>query len=240
MSRNRAVGSPFQLLPVTESFTTDHAIDAYYVARLPVSVTLDPNAVNQDQVIIQDVTGEAGTTPIVITASPGQTVGFGSSISIDVSNGGVVLTYVATLGNWVAEFFSGDGVPGAAAFSGFETFSVPQGPATSLSISASNITVGPSGRLTWTVTFQVEAGSGTALPGDLVIGIFTLDGTPQAGLAQTSELSVTNSTTIVSVTGSVGGLTPGSVHTVGAKFTNVTNAARTIASTVGQLTGYTS
>jgi len=111
MSRNRAVGCINQVLTVTENFTTQHAFDAYYIAQLPVAVTLDPNAVNNDQVVIQDLTGYAGTTPIVITASARQTVGFGSSVEINVGNGGVRLTYIGALNDWAVEYFSGDGVP---------------------------------------------------------------------------------------------------------------------------------
>ena len=111
MSRNRALGCINQVLTVTENFTTQHAFDAYYIAQLPVAVTLDPYAVNNDQVVIQDLTGDAGTTPIVITASEGQTVGFGPSVEINVGNGGVRLTYIGALDDWAVEYFSGDSVP---------------------------------------------------------------------------------------------------------------------------------
>ena len=95
MGRNRALGSPFQTENVTSDFTTDHSVDAYLVAAVPLVVTLDPFAVNNDQVLIQDITNSAATHPIVINASEGQTIlnGFGSSMVLAVNGGGVQLTY---------------------------------------------------------------------------------------------------------------------------------------------------
>ena len=80
MGRNRALGSPYQTETVTADFTTNHAVDAYMVDAVPLVVTLDPFAVNNDQVLIQDVTNTAAANPIVINASEGQTIlnGFGS------------------------------------------------------------------------------------------------------------------------------------------------------------------
>ena len=66
---------------VTADFTTNHAVDAYLVDAVPLVVTLDPFAVNNDQVLIQDVTNSAATNPIVINASDGQTIlnGYGAA-----------------------------------------------------------------------------------------------------------------------------------------------------------------
>lgn len=70
MGRNRALGSPYQTETVTEDFTTNHSVDAYLVDAVPLVVTLDPYAVNFDQVVIQDVTNTAGTHPIPSTRAP--------------------------------------------------------------------------------------------------------------------------------------------------------------------------
>ena len=94
MGRNRTLGSPYQTETVTADFTTNHAVDAYMVDAVPLVVTLDPFAVNNDQVLVQDVTNSAAAHPITINASDGQTIlnGFGSSIAISSNGGSVLLT----------------------------------------------------------------------------------------------------------------------------------------------------
>ena len=79
----------------TTDFTTNHAVDAYLVAAVPLVVTLDPFAVNNDQVLIQDITNDAAAHPITVLASHGQTIlnGFGSSLSVAIDGGGVQLTF---------------------------------------------------------------------------------------------------------------------------------------------------
>jgi hypothetical protein len=116
MGRNRVVGSPYQVETVTEDFTTGHAVDEYLVDAASVVCTLDPYAVNGDQVLIQDVTDGAATSPIVINASEGQVIlnGFGESISI-ATNGGAVLLVMTTLG-WVPLFSSGGSASAAKTF----------------------------------------------------------------------------------------------------------------------------
>jgi hypothetical protein len=119
MGRNRALGSPYQTETVASDFTTNHSVDAYMVAAVPLVVTLDPYAVNNDQVLIQDVTNPAGTYPIVVTASEGQIIrnGFGSSISIGSDGGSVLLTM--TLDGWVPSPNAGGvGTTGATGVSG--------------------------------------------------------------------------------------------------------------------------
>jgi hypothetical protein len=105
MGRNRVLGSPFQPAVISTDTTTQYYVDQYLVdAALgsPVTVTLDPNAVQGDQVVIQDVANNAGTQQIVIAASPDQTiVGVGDSISVTTDGGGVQLTYDQDL-SWVA------------------------------------------------------------------------------------------------------------------------------------------
>ena len=99
--RNRTLGAPYQTETIAVDFTTNHAVDAYMIAAVPLTVTLDPFAANNDQVLIQDVTDAAGTHPIVIAASEGQTIlnGYGSTIPIDSTGGGVLLTM--TSDGWV-------------------------------------------------------------------------------------------------------------------------------------------
>ncbi len=98
MGRNRTLGSPFEIATITSPQTTEAHVDMYAVdAALgsPVVLTLDPNAFNGDQVVVQDVGNNAGSQAIVIQASPGQTIvnGFGASISISTDGGGVQLTF---------------------------------------------------------------------------------------------------------------------------------------------------
>jgi hypothetical protein len=121
MARNRALGSPYQTRRVTEDVTTEVGVDAYMVGAVPLTVTLDPFAANNDQVLIQDVTNAAGTSPIVIHASDGQTIlnGYGASISITTDGGGVLLTM--TSDGWVPQPSSsntGSGTTGATGVSG--------------------------------------------------------------------------------------------------------------------------
>ena len=107
MGRNRALGSPYQTETVTEDCTTSFGVDAYMVDAVPLVVTLDPNAVNNDQVLIQDVTNQAASSPIVINASDGQTIlnGYGDSISITTDGGSVQLTM--TEDGWVPQLGGG-------------------------------------------------------------------------------------------------------------------------------------
>ena len=121
MGRNRALGSPYQTETVAADFTTTHAVDAYMVDAVPLTVTLDPFAVNNDQVLVQDVTGSAGSHPITILASEGQTIlnGYGSSISITANGGSVQFTM--TPDGWVAQPSAaggGTGTTGATGASG--------------------------------------------------------------------------------------------------------------------------
>jgi hypothetical protein len=120
MGRNRALGSPYQTEIVSESFTTNHAVDAYLVDAVPLVVTLDPYAVNNDQVLIQDITDDAAASPIDINASEGQTIlnGHGSSISIAVNGGSVQLTFRD--GGWTPQLtgVGGQGTTGATGTTG--------------------------------------------------------------------------------------------------------------------------
>jgi hypothetical protein len=122
MGRNRVLGSPYQTETVTADFTTNHAVDAYMVDAVPLVVTLDPFAVNNDQVLIQDVTNTAAAHPITINASDGQTIlnGFGSTIAVTTNGGSVLLTM--TPDGWVPQVggstASGSGTTGATGVSG--------------------------------------------------------------------------------------------------------------------------
>ena len=62
MSRNRILGSPYTQIVITGPVTTDPEIDAYLVDAVPLTITLDPNAFNGDQVLIQDITNDAAAT----------------------------------------------------------------------------------------------------------------------------------------------------------------------------------
>jgi hypothetical protein len=114
MGRNRVVGSPYQVETVTEDFTTGHAVDLYLVDAVGLSVTLDPYAVNGDQVQIQDITNSAAAHPIAINASEGQVIlnDFGASVSITTDGGSILLTM--TLQGWVPLLTSSSDCAGAS------------------------------------------------------------------------------------------------------------------------------
>ena len=121
MSRNRILGSPYAQLVVTSAVTTDPEIDAYLVNAVPLSITLDPNAFNGDQVLIQDITNDALANPITILASPGQTIlnGHGASIQLAVDGGAIQFTFSQEEGGWVPQEMSGGaGTPGATGATG--------------------------------------------------------------------------------------------------------------------------
>ena len=121
MSRNRILGSPYASLVVTSNVTTDPDVDAYLVDAVPLTITLDPNAFNGDQVLIQDITNSAETNPIVVNASPGQIIlnGHGSSISLAVDGGSMQLTM--TPEGWVPQLSAaGSGTTGATGATGLQ------------------------------------------------------------------------------------------------------------------------
>ncbi len=124
MSRNRILGSPYAQLVVTGPVTTDPEIDAYLVNAVPLTITLDPNAFNGDQVLIQDITNDAAANPITILASPGQTIlnGHGASIQLAVNGGAIQLTFSQEEDGWVPLGTSGGaGTPGATGATGAGT-----------------------------------------------------------------------------------------------------------------------
>jgi hypothetical protein len=110
MGRNRALGTPFEIATISTSQTTEPHIDMYAVDEdvgSPVTLTLDPNAFNGDQVVVQDVGDNAGTEAITIQVSPGQTIlGVGASVQITTDGGGVRLTFNQELSGWALESFA--------------------------------------------------------------------------------------------------------------------------------------
>jgi len=105
MSRNRILGSPYVSRVVTGDTTTDSKVDAYLVDAVPLTITLDPNAFNGDQVLIQDITNAAASNPITVLTSPGQTIlnWFGSSLQIATDGGGVQLTFNHDEAGWAPQ-----------------------------------------------------------------------------------------------------------------------------------------
>jgi len=91
---NRALGLPYQTELASADFTCEFGVDEYLVESVPLTITLDPYAVNHDRVLIQDVTLEAATHNITILASEGQIInGFGASMLLDVDGGSILLTF---------------------------------------------------------------------------------------------------------------------------------------------------
>jgi hypothetical protein len=112
MTRNRTIGAPYQNDLKTATFTTSLGVDRYLVQTPSggpaVVVTLDPNAVGGDQVVISDVGGNAATYPIVVNASSGQTIiGHGTTTSIADDDASIQFTYSHALDGWVADFWAG-------------------------------------------------------------------------------------------------------------------------------------
>ncbi len=152
----------------------------------------------------------------IIAKRLGRTMAQASRVAnVFVQNGAITATFQAFLA----------GPTGAAISQTFAT--------------AAPIVVGPSKRLTWTITLTVAAGGGTSVAGELVQAFATLDGANQAGGDVQPELSVSHAVAGIALTFTVGGLAVGSSHTPGIKITNTTTPAHTFVAQDGQLTGYT-
>jgi len=125
MGRNRTLGAPLQVTTKTGSFTTSFDVDVYPVfsPSAAVTVTLDPNAVDGDQVQISDVGGQAATHNITISPSAEQTiVGQVGSIEISTDYGTAVLMYSEAQAGWILQAAAtGSATPGTP------TASVPVG-----------------------------------------------------------------------------------------------------------------
>jgi hypothetical protein len=123
MSQNRTLGSPYEIMTMNPpapsapwGFTTNHETDLYLVnpdGLNPVTVALDPFAAPGDRVAIQDATGLSTTAyPIVIEASPGQSIALHSSGFVKIETNGISGAYQAllTMGEdnvWYAVFLGG-------------------------------------------------------------------------------------------------------------------------------------
>jgi len=117
MTRNRILGSPYEQQIITSNVQTVAHIDRYLVftpSGEPVTVTLDPNAFDGDQVTIVDAAGNAGTFPITVQPTVGQIIA-GSSV-IGSNFGSITFTFHTALalflegnGFWTVETSSGTG-----------------------------------------------------------------------------------------------------------------------------------
>src|SRR5271167_1421690 len=123
MGRNRLLGAPYEQQVVSASFVTEPNIDRYIVVTPSggpaVTVTLDPNAFNGDQVTIVDGAGNAAAHNITIVPSAGQTIDGPSVIATDF--GALELTFSFGLGNvWMPSttFGGGSGTTGATGVPG--------------------------------------------------------------------------------------------------------------------------
>ena len=215
MGRNRTLGAPYQTETVSADFTTNHAVDAYMVDAVPLAVTLDPFAVNNDQVLIQDVTNSALTHPITINVSDGQTIlnGFGTSISIATDGGAVLLTM--TLDGWVPSVggsVAGAGTTGATGVPG----------ATGASGATGAGTTGATGAGTTGATGVGTTGA-TGVAGATGPGVGTTGAT---GVGTTGATGVAGPVSGVTGTGFVtaSGTAPASIGLTTAGATTVTNA----------------
>lgn len=112
MSRNRIAGDTFDERRAGIDVTTEHGFDAYYVTAVPRTVTLDPNAVQSDGVMVVDTTGLAsGVDPITIRDVTGHTIigegSSGTSIKIAVAFGSLQFYFSKGLNAWVVVAASG-------------------------------------------------------------------------------------------------------------------------------------
>jgi len=103
MTRNRTLGTPYELQVVTTDFQTEAHVDRYLVLTPhlgpAITITLDPSAFNGDQVVIQDVSFNSSTFPITVD---GTVIGDIDSLADD--GGSLTLTFSSQLGGWVAQF----------------------------------------------------------------------------------------------------------------------------------------
>ncbi len=231
MSRNRVLGSPYAQLVVTGAVTTDPEIDAYLVDAVPLTITLDPNAFNGDQVLIQDITNDAAANPITILASPGQTIlnGHGASIPLAVDGGSIQLTFNQEEGGWVPLGSGG----GSAGTTGATGVSGPPGPAGATGSGATGIGTtgatgvsGPPGATgagtTGATGIGTTGATGVGTPGATGAGT-----TGATGIGTTGATGVgTSGATGVGTTGATGVGTTGAtgVGTTGATGVGTTGA----------------
>jgi len=139
VTRNRILGSPYEQEIVTGNVQTVSHIDRYLVftpSDAPVTVTLDPNAFEGDQVTVLDAAGNAGTFPITVVPVTGQVIAGASTINTNF--GSITFTFHAPLslflsgnGFWSVQTSSGTGLSTAARQS-------IVGPATEMSVPTSD------------------------------------------------------------------------------------------------------
>jgi len=151
MGRNRALGTPFEIATISASQTTEAHVDMYAVNALSgaVTLTLDPNAFNGDQVLIQDVANNAGTQPIVINASPGQTIldGVGDTATINTNGAGYYFTFDRELGGWAIQLVLARGSSGSGVLSVTATAPIQSSGGVNPNISITPATEGAAGSM---------------------------------------------------------------------------------------------
>jgi hypothetical protein len=121
MGRNRLLGSPYEQQIVEASCTTESHVDRYIVVTPSggpdVTITLDPNAYNGDQVSIVDGAGNAGTRTITVVPSAGQTIDGPSTITTNF--GSLEITFSFGLGSvWLTTTSGNNSTTGATGPSG--------------------------------------------------------------------------------------------------------------------------
>lgn len=250
MGRNRALGSPLQTEIVTSDVTTQHAVDAYMVDAVPLVVTLDPFAVNNDQVLIQDITNGAAAHPIVINAGEGQTIlnGFGSTISISTNGGSVLLTM--TQDGWSPQpSTNGTGTTGATGATGGPGATGPTGAGTTgaTGVGTTGATGGPGATgATGAGTTGASGAAGTtgATGGPGATGVTGAGTTGATGVGTTGATGGAGATgaTGTGTTGATGVGATGSAGATGATgvgTTGATGAAGTTGATGVGTTGAT-
>lgn len=104
MGRNRKPGSSLVVQVEDASFTTFYKTDVYAVnasVGTPVVATLDPSAVDGDQVLVCDFGENADLQAITVTPSAGQSIlGAAGSATITTKGGGILFTFLGASQSW--------------------------------------------------------------------------------------------------------------------------------------------
>ena len=212
MSRNRIVGDTFDEKTAPASLTTEHAFDAYYVTAVPITVTLDPNAVQGDGVLVVDTTGAASVaTPITIQDVLGHTIiaagSAGPSVKITTAFGALQLYFSVGLGAWVATSSgAGGGGGGTTGATG------PTGP--SAGPTGASGATGPTGASGASVTGPTGA-TGASGP----TGAASTTTGPTGATGQTGPQGAASNTGATGPTGATGATLTGPTGSTGAAST---------------------
>jgi len=101
MGKNRTLGSPLEILVVDKDTQTIPATDVYLVNTTvgPITITLDPFAIEGDQYVVSDSGNDAATNNITIVGG-GHPILDSPSTKISTNGGSLRLVFSSSLGGW--------------------------------------------------------------------------------------------------------------------------------------------